>query len=361
MNRFLEQVFLDNTVADWLWTIGIILAVIIVNKILSRYLAKLACRLINRKWKIFDEYKFVDLILHPLSTFLIVTISIITLYRLRFPAALNITIYKYELQAIFLSIGTIIQLGALTWLVLRFIDFISTLLERRADLTPSQADNQLILFFRDFLKVVIGIIGLMMILHFAFSFNISNLVTGLSIVGAAIALSLRESLENLVASFIIFFDKPFTTGDLVKVQNVTGNVEKIGLRSTRLRTGDKSYVTVPNKQMVDSILDNISKRSQIRGELILYIALQTPPGKIEELITVIKNYLSKIEQVHTYNVLFTDIRVQAFIVQVEFFTPPIDGGLFNSIRQQLNLFILQKMESLEIRMAAEGKDFAIVP
>src|SRR6478609_10892106 len=99
----------------------------------------------------------------------------------------------------------------------------------------------------------------MLLLRFTFHYDISKLVTGLSIVGAAIALATKESLENLIASFIIFFDKPFTTGDLVKVQNITGNVERIGLRSTRLRTGDKSYVTVPNKQMVDSILDNISR------------------------------------------------------------------------------------------------------
>jgi MscS family membrane protein len=89
-----------------------------------------------------------------------------------------------------------------------------------------------------------------MILHFAFNLDVGSFLTGLSIVGAAVALSLRESLENLIASFVIFFDKPFTTGDVVKVQGITGTVEKIGLRSTRIRTEQKTYVTVPNKQMV---------------------------------------------------------------------------------------------------------------
>ncbi len=118
--------------------------------------------------------------------------------------------------------------------------------------------------------------GLLLILRFAFNYNITTVLTGLSIVGAAIALSLRESLENLIASFVIFFDKPFTTGDLVKVQNITGNVERIGLRSTRIRTEQKSYVTVPNKQMVDSILDNLSLRSQRKNDLWLHLNLQTP-------------------------------------------------------------------------------------
>ena len=99
-----------------------------------------------------------------------------------------------------------------------------------------------------------------MFTRFVLNFNISNLITGLSIITAAVALATRESLENLIASFIIFFDKPFTMGDLVKVENITGNVERIGLRSTRIRTDQKTFITVPNKKMVDSILDNLSLR-----------------------------------------------------------------------------------------------------
>ncbi|MEI9958567.1 MAG: mechanosensitive ion channel domain-containing protein [Ferruginibacter sp.] len=59
-------------------------------------------------------------------------------------------------------------------------------------------------------------------------------------------------MENLIASFIIFFDKPFTAGDTLTANNISGTVEKIGLRSTRIRTADKTLVTIPNKLMVDS-------------------------------------------------------------------------------------------------------------
>ncbi len=164
------------------------------------------------------------------------------------------------------------------WLLLRIIDFIATILEKKANLTADQTDNQLIVFFRDFFKVIIAIIGLMMVLNYAFGLNVGSMITGLSIVGAGIALALRESLENLIASFIIFFDKPFTTGDLVKVNNITGTVEKIGLRSTRIRSDQKTYVSVPNKQMVDSVLDNLSLRTQRKGELKLEIGLTTSCG-----------------------------------------------------------------------------------
>src|SRR5947199_7989880 len=118
-----------------------------------------------------------------------------------------------------------------------------------------QAESQLIFFFKDFFKVIVVILGIVLILKFCFNAHIGQLITGLSIVGAALALAAKESLENLIASLIIFFDKPFTVGDLVSVNNYKGFIERIGLRSTRIRTPEKTLVVVPNKQMVDSILD----------------------------------------------------------------------------------------------------------
>jgi len=350
MNSFLEKVLYGNTVWDYMWVVGVILFVLLLNRFISKYLAILLSKIFRRTWKTFDQKKFVDLIIHPLGTFLVITVSIVAFYRLTFPDQLNITLYKYPLKTIFLSIGITIQIIALTWLLLRVIDFIAIVLEARALKTNDQTDNQLIVFFRDFLKVILGIIGGMLVLHFAFNYNVSSLLTGLSIVGAAIALALRESLENLIASFVIFFDKPFTVGDFVKVQNVAGNVEKIGLRSTRVRTTDKSFVTVPNKQMVDSILDNVSLRSQIRGEINLFINQQTSHDKMKQLLEATKKYLSDIPDIQTHNVFFNDFRGQAFIVFIEFFTPNIHMNVFNSIKDQVNLFILETLETLQIKV-----------
>jgi MscS family membrane protein len=350
MDNFLDKELWGNTVWDYLWVIGVILFVLILNRIISKYLAILLSKIFRRTWKTFDQKKFVELIIHPLGSFLVITVSIVALYRLTFPEQYNITLYKYPAKTILLSIGIIIQIVAFTWLLLRVIDFIANVLEARALKTNDQADNQLVVFFRDFLKVIIGIIGGMMALHFAFNYNVGSLLTGLSIVGAAIALALRESLENLIASFVIFFDKPFTTGDFVKVQNISGNVEKIGLRSTRVRTTDKSYVTVPNKQMVDSILDNVTLRSQIRGEINLFVNQQTPHEKMKQLLGEIKKYLSLVKEIQSHNVFFSDFKGQAFVVFIEFFTPNIDTNAFNSIKDQLNLFILETMEKLEVKV-----------
>jgi len=139
-------------------------------------------------------------------------------------------------------------------------------------------------------------------------------------------------------------------GDVVKVQGITGTIEKIGLRSTRVRTDQKTFVTVPNKQMVDSILDNVSLRSQIRGEINLFINQQTSHDKMKQLLDAIKKYLSDIPDIQTHNVFFNDFRGQAFIVLIEFFTPNINMNAFNSIKDRINLFILETLETLQIKV-----------
>ena len=146
----------------------------------------------------------------------------------------------------------------------------------------------MIVFIRDFLKAIIGIIGILMILDSAFKVNVTSILASLGLAGAALALAAKESIENLIASFVIFFDKPFTAGDVLKVNNISGTVERIGLRSTRIRTDQKTYVTVPNKQMVDSIVDNLSLRTQRKGELRLELSLSTPRLLLDELIEGIK-------------------------------------------------------------------------
>ena len=119
--------------------------------------------------------------------------------------------------------------------------------------------------------------------------------------------------------FIIFFDKPFTVGDLLKVQQVQGTVEKIGLRSTRIRSIDKTYVTIPNKQMVDSIVDNLSQRQLRRGELSLYLDLKTTGAAIEELLQSLESGIDFPEVVET-TIMLLDIQIDSYVVYIEYYT-----------------------------------------
>ena len=90
-------------------------------------------------------------------------------------------------------------------------------------------DDQLIPFIIEIGKILIYILGAFIVMGSIFNVNIAALATGLGIGGIALAMASKESLENLLGSFTIFFDKPFTVGDIVTVGSVTGTVEKVGL------------------------------------------------------------------------------------------------------------------------------------
>lgn len=362
MHELLNLVILDNTVSSYLWVAGIITAMLVLKKYLSRYVAGLLFRIVHKWTGPMGRRSFMDLLGRPLQAFLLILVTVVALSRLNFPKGSyewlgvsvtpDFSIYKTSFHQVLESTGVILVIIAFIRLLLRSIDLMALVLERKANQTPDHSDDQLILFFKDFFKVLIAINGLLLILKFGLGLHIGNLVTGLSIVGAAIALATRESLENLIASFIIFFDKPFTTGDLVKVHQITGTVERIGLRSTRIRTEQKSYVTVPNKQMVDSIMDNLSMRSHRRALLHLELDSQTPPAALQNLIREARELLSQKPGVENAAVYLTDIHRNAFLITVEFFTAAIPVSDFNVVREEIYLALLAKLESHKIRMAA---------
>lgn len=351
--NFLHEKILDNSILNILIVAGVILLVILSKKMLSHYTASLSYLLISRAWKTLDRKQFSVLFLKPLSWFLIVTISIIALSRLTYPGAWQFHIYKVPFDVILEKIATAIFIYSFFKLLFSVIDFISTILSQRAKLTEDKSDDQLVVFFRDFIKVILGIIAILLILKAAFNQNIGNLLTGLSIVGAALALSARESLENLIASFIIFFDKPFYVGDTLKVNAVTGTVERIGLRSTRIRTADKTLVTVPNKQMVDSVVDNWSMRTERRAEIKLEFAAKTNPVSLEKSVQRSKQILeNKKGAVIEYSVFVTEYNKVGPTLVIEYFTPAFSMMEYNELKQYVNLSLMQLIAEEKMEMAS---------
>jgi MscS family membrane protein len=198
----------------------------------------------------------------------------------------------------------------------------------------------------------------LMVLKFAFHQDIGKVLAGLSIVGAAVALAARESIENIIASFIIFFDRPFTIGDLVKVNNITGTVEHIGLRSTRIRTPDKTFVTVPNKQMVDSIIDNLSLRTERRVEMKLEISLNATSAELKNCIDGIRKILEG-KEILSSSVYLTDITGQSQVITLEYMTDNISLQDFNKIREEKAIEIKSWLEQNKIEISGANLDVRV--
>ena len=240
------------------------------------------------------------------------------------------------------------------------IEFIAIVLEEKANRTADLSDNQLIVFFKDFFKVILVIIGILMIFRFALNKDVSNLLTSLSIVGAAIALATRESMENLIASFIIFFDKPFMMGDLVKGNTFSGHIEKIGLRSTRIRTLEKTFITVPNKQMVDTIIDNISLRTQRKADIKLELSLRATSSELFSFLESIRQMIHANKAIENSSVFLSDTGKNAHLISIDLFAGmQMSIDEFNQLRETINLSIIKKLEEAKMELAATNMDVVI--
>jgi MscS family membrane protein len=353
MHDFWNIVILDNPLRSYFIVAATILFVVTLNRYLSRLIARLIFRFIRRMDSGLDRSAFVNLVVDPIGTFLVVFVSITSIEKLHFPRQLNFDIYEVTSKTMMHGLASIILIATFIWLLLRLVDFISEVLRNKARKGGGHRDNQVIGFIRDFLKVILGIIGLLMILDQVFRVDVSSILTSLGLAGAAIALAAKESIENLIASFVIFFDKPFKAGDYLKVNAISGTVEKIGLRSTRIRTDQKTYVTVPNKQMVDSVVDNLTLRTQRKGELRLELSLSTPAAKLDELIAGVRELLKQ-PAIEDSVVFLNDISGSAFLVNIDYFTAPVAMEEFNALKQQVNLDVLRLMEKEEISVAGSS-------
>jgi MscS family membrane protein len=364
MQNFLQYKFLDNTIESYLIVAGIILLLYIVRKIIARFIAGWIFKLLaHKKNHIQQKEHSIGKIIKLINRFIFVFFSYTALdTTLYFPNVLKFTFYHHHINSEYIVnlIAVIIIVNALIRLCIGITGFIADVLQEKAISINDKADNQLIIFFNDFIRVVLIIIGILLIIQFGFDKPLGPILTGLSIAGAAVALAAKESLENLIASFIIFFDKPFTTGDVVNVQNFTGEIEKIGLRSTRIRTNQKTYISVPNKQMVDTIVDNITLRTQRKVELRLELSLSTTAQQLQQLSTEIKNILNGKQDIESSFVLLNDTGKNAHIISIDYFTKmPQPIHEFNSLKADINISIIQLLEKENIQLAAQSSDVVV--
>ena len=351
----LEQNILSNSLKSYLIIAGVLLFTLLIKRLVSRFFASLIYTWVDKKNHSELRKIHVHRLIIPIEKFLVFVVAIIAFYELKFPEALNFHIYKLTAQQIIESSVKLLFIILFIRVCLRILEFISIILDEKAKLSKNQTDDQLILFFRDFFKVILYLIGLLMVLHYVFNENIGNLVTSLSLVGAAVALSMRESLENIIASFIIFFDKPFTVGDMVKVNNFSGTIEKIGLRSTRIRTDNKTYISVPNKQMVDTIVDNISLRTERKIEMDLQLSIATSATSMSAFTQYLRNTIATIATIQSSTVFISDSGKQFHTIHIECLVPmEVDLNDFQLLRESLNVTAIQYANDNRIAFAEKG-------
>ncbi|QWG01343.1 mechanosensitive ion channel [Flammeovirga yaeyamensis] len=276
------------------------------------------------------------------------TIAICYWYRMISPS-LELSIQELQFVIIVLKVYSIFQ-------VVRFFysltDLWVAIWLRKANEREDQIQRGFAPFFGMTAKLIVILVGIVFTVS-ALGYEISGLLTGLSIGGVAVALAAQDTIKNLFGSIMIFMDRPFVIGDWVKADGVSGSVEQIGLRSTRIRTFENSLVSIPNSRMADFTIDNMGMRVFRRYKTYIRIKYETNPEKIDEFVDRLKELVRK--HPHTrkdfYVVNLNNIGLYSFdILFYIFFEAPTWGDELH-FRHEIIRSVIKTANELEIEFA----------
>jgi len=351
--NFLLTEFFGNTLQDYLWFLGAIIIGLLFKKLISKYLSHLLFKIVSKKDTKVGVEKFNELLTKPIGFCIMLSIIYLGSSHIQFPAEWDLVDGNEMGLKMLISKGfSLIYIYSVFWILLRIIDFASLILHKKAELTENKMDDQLIPFIIEIVKIVTYIFAIFIVMGNIFNINIAALATGLGIGGIAIAMASKESLENLLGSFTIFFDRPFTVGDVVTAGNVTGVVEKVGFRSTRIRTFDKSIVTVPNKNMISTELDNLGERPVRRAKFNVGL---TYDASIEQIKKVVKDIQEMIDKHPKTNqdgrVRFKEFGGSSLDIMVMYFVDSPDWDDFIDTKQDINYQIMEIVQKNECDFA----------
>ncbi|MBV6521651.1 MAG: hypothetical protein MNPFHGCM_01795 [Gemmatimonadaceae bacterium] len=172
--------------------------------------------------------------------------------------------------------------------------------------------------------------------------NVTTLITGLGITGVAVALAVQNILGDLFAALSIVVDKPFIVGDTIAVDAVTGTVERIGLKATRVRSLSGELVIFSNADLLRSRVRNITSLLERRVVFTMGITFDTPPDALARIPDLIRNIIAETPNLRFDRSHFTRIGESALEFETVYWVTSPDYLVYKDAEQQVNLGILRR-------------------
>ena len=346
MNDILNQVWWNNTLRMYAIVLGEIILAWIILRIFKRIIITALKKITSR-----TESEIDDAVISAAEKFVIPYLYITINYGII--EQLNFSPHAEHVLKVVIAVIT-------AYYFIRFINHVihaSVLLYMQRKDEPQERTTQLtgILIV---VKVLVWIGGILMLVE-NLGYNITTIITGLGIGGIAIALAAQNILSDLFSYFVIFFDKPFEIGDTISVNNVTGTVERIGIKTSHIRSVSGEQLIMPNAELVKSTIKNI-KRLQRRGVTFkLNVRYDTSEEKLKALPELIQSIINK--QPHAkfdrcHLVAFGDFSLS---YEVLYFIDNSDYKIYLDIQQNIFLEIMDAFSKQGIDFAFPGQTFIL--
>ncbi len=258
----------------------------------------------------------------------------------------------------FMQTGTLYLSAA--WLSMIAAGLLAETIVASEHLRQRSLDSQLIKLGMRFAGMVIAV-GFLIQGSYELGFPTYSVLAGLGVGGLAVALAARDSLANLLGSMLIMIEKPFRVGHYVKVSGGEGTVEDVGFRSTRIRTGDNSLISIPNNSVVNATVENLSLRKMRRQRFLIQVTYDTPREKLEQLIAGIKQIITDhpLTNKTNFNVRFNDFGESSLNILIYFHIETTDYSAELAAREEILLQIMDLAKQLGIDFAFPTRTLVI--
>jgi MscS family membrane protein len=295
-------------------------------------------------------YRFVEAALPPGS--LLVAVGIFYHWADNLPVSIvaRQTLLRY---------AGIVAVIAVVWFGLRLVDSIAELATTRMQRAGRRQIVSVITLARRTVKVLLLLFSGIGILD-TFGIDVTTGIAALGIGGIALALGAQKTVENLVGSVTVIADRPMQVGDFIKVGDVVGTVEDVGIRSTRIRTGERTVVTIPNGDLSARQIENFADRDRFLFNPVIAVAPNTPSAKLKEAIAIVQGVLAEEKNIaEGYRARLGSISDRAFNIDVFAY---IDVREFDTqviIRESLLLAIYERLEAAGISLAFPSQTIVV--
>jgi len=344
---FQEYPFLAGKVFildNWQW-LGMFISIIL-GLAVSRLSAAVAVRIIRRNFHQehmkLDEKLEKDFV-RPIRVAIMAWVWWVALKPLGLPP---------EILKVAMTVIVTISSSAFVWAVYRLVDILGNFIGEKARLSDNKYDDMVVPMIVKALKLFVLVAGVIFVAQMN-HWDYKTALAGVGIGGLAFALAAQDTLGNIFGSVTVLIDRPFQIGDWVQIGDVDGNVESVGVRSTKIRTFYNSLITVPNSQLTNAVIDNYGARRYRRIKMNVGITYDTPPEKIEAFCEGIRELIRQHPYTRTdyYHVYLNGFDDSALSILLYCFHECPDWSTELREKHRLLLDIMRVAEKLGVEFA----------
>lgn len=230
--------------------------------------------------------------------------------------------------------------------------FVTNFLEKDVDedgkIDPNSANSSNLVTL--IARIVMWSLGIIFVLS-NMGIEVTSLIAGLGIGGIAVAFALQGVLSDLFASFSLYFDKPFRIGDFIIIGGNSGTVERIGIKTTRLRTLQGEELVVSNTELTTARVQNFKKMQERRVVSTFGITYETPQERIKEVPGIVKRIFESLDGARLDRIHFTSFGDSALIYELVYYVESSDYGKYLDLQQSFNFDLMERFAELEINFA----------